>query len=100
MSTTNKCWVVIGSTGWWSDNTQWVTAVFATEELAKKRVELCVNWAKGERVYDDGRTHRTKDRSYDEMEELRCPYDSALNEDHWLATSGVDWSVGEADYYG
>ena len=34
-------WIVEGSTGEYSDHTEWPVCAFKTEELAKEMVELC-----------------------------------------------------------
>lgn len=36
-----KIWIVEGSTGEYSDHTEWPVCTFKTEELAKEMVELC-----------------------------------------------------------
>ena len=86
-----KIFVVQGSTGEYSDRTEWNVAAYAAKEMAERHVLLVQQW-----LADEIKGRDYWSMNWDEREALtqRNPYDSHMSFDY----SGTSYWVAEVDF--
>ncbi len=79
MNLPNEIWIVVGSTGEYSDYREWSVAAYTSKEEAEKHVELCKKW------FDDNGGIEELRSNYD----ILNPYDPHMSVDY----TGTTWSI-------
>lgn len=89
-----NAYLVLGSTGEYSDHCDWYFGVFIKEKAAEAKCEELNQWCRDKKVhrdnYDDLRS-----MEYSEYVDTKCPLDPQFKCDY----TGTDYIVFEVDLY-
>lgn len=77
-----EIWVVFGSTGEYSDHSEWMVAAYTTKEAAEKHAEKCRQW------YDDKGGVEMR-QHYWKADAEKNPHDPNMSVDY----TGTTWAV-------
>jgi len=84
-----KVYIVFGTTGEYSDRTEWPVCGYRNEDVARKHADDAMIWAHllKEKVDDEGKS------VFEAREQLISPYDKHISMDY----TGTDYYVVEVD---
>lgn len=82
MSDPAPIYIVMGTTGEFSDRSEWLVAAYASKEMAERHALLCAQWVEQNVNRTDSAKFYAKDHAN--------PYDPNMRVDFY---TGVDWFV-------